>query len=287
MPAFVSRSILLLFTLLCVYHFPALGQHKAWRQFTLDDGLPSMNVWSIIQAKNRMLWFTSNKGIFSFDGYEFHEPVDTSVNRGTEAFFPSEDPSGRIWFSRLDRTVWYIEQDTVREWELNHALDSIRGNFLLIEQIGFDTNGDVWLHTGPLGFIAVNAKGELRKIRGSDQLNFLVGKIGDKLMFGFQSDIQRTPLRIEAISQMLLFEHGKMRVIGSAGFKKSIDLDFLNATAVDGKKIIIKGNMFNAKFEVSAPAQQPAPPGPPVPDSSSQYSGKGQFVTTNVKFKVS
>ena len=53
------------------------------------------------------------------------------------------------------------------------------------------------------------------------------------------------------------------------------------------KAVIIKGSMFNAKFEVSAPAQQPAPPGPPIPDSSPQYSGKGQFVTTNVKFKVS
>lgn len=57
-------------------------------------------------------------------------------------------------------------------------------------------------------------------------------------------------------------------------------------TKSGGKTIIIKGNMFNAKFEVTAPAQQPAPPGPPVPDGSPQYSGKGQFVTTNIKFKV-
>jgi hypothetical protein len=58
-------------------------------------------------------------------------------------------------------------------------------------------------------------------------------------------------------------------------------------TKSGGKKIIMKGSMFNAKFQVSAPAQQPAPPGPPVPDGNPQYSGKGQFVTTNIKFKVS
>lgn len=54
----------------------------------------------------------------------------------------------------------------------------------------------------------------------------------------------------------------------------------------DGKKIILKGNMFDAKFEVSSPAQQPTTSSP-IPDSSSQYSGHGQFASTNVKFKVS
>jgi hypothetical protein len=57
-------------------------------------------------------------------------------------------------------------------------------------------------------------------------------------------------------------------------------------TKSGGKAIIIKGSMFNAKFEVNAPAQQPTPAGP-VPDSSPQYSGHGQFVTSNVNFKVS
>lgn len=53
------------------------------------------------------------------------------------------------------------------------------------------------------------------------------------------------------------------------------------------KAIIIKGSVFNAKFEVQTPAQQPNPPGPPIPDSSPQYSGKGNFQTTNTKWKVS
>ncbi len=53
------------------------------------------------------------------------------------------------------------------------------------------------------------------------------------------------------------------------------------------KAIIVKGTTFNAKFEVQTPAQQPSPPGPPVPDSSAQYSGKGHFQTMNVKWKVS
>jgi hypothetical protein len=50
-----------------------------------------------------------------------------------------------------------------------------------------------------------------------------------------------------------------------------------------GKPLLLKGGNFNAKFEVQTPAQQPAPPGPPVPDATPSYSGQGSFVPANVK----
>lgn len=239
-PLVLCRSYLLPLLLLLPGMGHLWGQHKVWRQYTRNDGLPTMTVWSIIQAQDHRLWLTSDKGIFSFDGYEFHEPVDTSVNRGAEAFFPAEDPDGRIWFSRLDRTVWYIERDTVRAWNLNHVLDRIRNKFLVIQQIAFDKNGDVWLHAGHLGFVVVSARGELREIRGSDKSNFLFGQVGDNLMFGFQSDILLDPLRIESVSQILHLENGKIEEIGYAGFKSSTDPYFLNASSVDGKMVFIK-----------------------------------------------
>lgn len=54
----------------------------------------------------------------------------------------------------------------------------------------------------------------------------------------------------------------------------------------NGKPVMLKGAMFTAKFEVQSPAQQPAPPGPPVPDPAPMYSGQGNFVTTNMKWKA-
>ena len=56
-------------------------------------------------------------------------------------------------------------------------------------------------------------------------------------------------------------------------------------TTSGGTAVLLKGGDFNAKFEVVAPAMQPAPPGPPVPDSTTQYSGNGSFITTNTKSK--
>ncbi|MFO0615916.1 MAG: hypothetical protein U0414_25195 [Polyangiaceae bacterium] len=46
------------------------------------------------------------------------------------------------------------------------------------------------------------------------------------------------------------------------------------------KKMLLKGQTFDAKFEVKSPAQQPSPTGP-VPDSNTSYSGTAQFISAN------
>lgn len=57
-------------------------------------------------------------------------------------------------------------------------------------------------------------------------------------------------------------------------------------TKSGGKAILLKGSTFTAAFEVQSPAQQPTASGP-VPDSSPKYSGSGNFVSANLKFKAS
>ena len=57
-------------------------------------------------------------------------------------------------------------------------------------------------------------------------------------------------------------------------------------TKSGGKAVLLKGGTFNAKLQVMTPAQQPSPSGP-VPDSMTEYSGTGMFVTTNLQVKGS
>ena len=52
-------------------------------------------------------------------------------------------------------------------------------------------------------------------------------------------------------------------------------------TTIGGKKVILKGTMFTAKMQVTAPAQQPSPSGT-IPDPVAMATGQGQFITTNM-----
>jgi hypothetical protein len=54
------------------------------------------------------------------------------------------------------------------------------------------------------------------------------------------------------------------------------------AQTENGKKILIKGATFTAKFNVQTPAQQPTPGGP-VPDPVAVKPGTAQFITTNMQ----
>ena len=56
-------------------------------------------------------------------------------------------------------------------------------------------------------------------------------------------------------------------------------------TYTGNKLVLLKGGNFRAKFEVQNPAKQPAPPGPPIPDTTLQYSGRGMFMTKNTNFE--
>ncbi|WP_438044722.1 hypothetical protein [Sorangium sp. So ce128] len=57
-------------------------------------------------------------------------------------------------------------------------------------------------------------------------------------------------------------------------------------TRTGDKAVLLKGTTFEATFEVQNPAKQPPKgPGPPIPDSTLKYQGKGMFTTTNKIFK--
>ena len=56
-------------------------------------------------------------------------------------------------------------------------------------------------------------------------------------------------------------------------------------TKCGGKAVMLKGSTFTAKFEVMVPAMMPPPAS--TTDPMSQYTGTGNFITTNMTVKGS
>ena len=59
-----------------------------------------------------------------------------------------------------------------------------------------------------------------------------------------------------------------------------------STSSTGGVKLMVKGSSFTAKFSVAAPAMQPAPPAPPIPDPATEYSGSGSFVSLDTSVKA-
>ncbi|WP_373495244.1 histidine kinase [Aquiflexum sp.] len=158
-----------------------------WKNFTASDGLPGNEIFEILSDPQGHLWFVGDQGICRFNGYSFVRPVDTSAARGTEAFLPIVDSKGRIWFTRLDGSVWKIENDTVKSWKFNPVIKPYLEKFKPVESLSISENGDVWLAIYGLGFLVVQPNGQHRILPEPSKPSLPFSNTGGKLIYTYQS----------------------------------------------------------------------------------------------------
>ncbi|MFN8304318.1 MAG: histidine kinase [Saprospiraceae bacterium] len=164
------------------------AQHPLWRNFTINDGLPSNEVYSLMQDRRGLLWITTNQGVCYFNGYEFSRPVDTSTSVVSSTFNLCEDARGRVWFSRLPASLWLVEKDTVRPWQYNSTLAAYQknigytGHFL---PVGEDS---VWVEIGGKGILQVGRGGSSRFVQSLNKAGISIARIGGALLEVVEAD---------------------------------------------------------------------------------------------------
>ena len=68
--------------------------------------------------------------------------------------------------------------------------------------------------------------------------------------------------------------------IGTLSIQQLMPDHYVDSSKSNGKRLIQKGSMFIAKFQVMTPAMQPTVQGV-IPDSTTEYAGHGHFITTS------
>lgn len=101
------------------------AQSPAYRQFTDEDGLPSMTVYGIKQDKDGFLWIATTKGICRFDGKEFKKYFIPDM-KGQDFPYIFMDETGIPWFYNLAGEVFYVKDDTVRRADIINRLEGSR-----------------------------------------------------------------------------------------------------------------------------------------------------------------
>ena len=172
----------LLFTLFILHHLSSIAQHPVWRQYTTADGLPSNEVYGMLQDSRGFMWFTTNLGICRFNGYEFQRPIDTSAYAGNEAYRMAEDAEGNIWFNRLDASIWLVKNDTVRPWKYNYIIERLHKKFVNLGSLVVDKSGTAWIQLPTLGILVVHPDGRYRLLT-SDDGSFIFTEVENEVVF--------------------------------------------------------------------------------------------------------
>jgi signal transduction histidine kinase/ligand-binding sensor domain-containing protein len=78
---------------------------QAWspypRHFTVDDGLPTLDIYHIHQDKNGFIWLGTDVGLAKYDGYDFKVMTTRDGLPNNDVIRIVEDQKGRIWISSI------------------------------------------------------------------------------------------------------------------------------------------------------------------------------------------
>ncbi len=188
-----------------------------WRNYTTNDGLPSSEVYTVIQDKKGFLWFGTDKGVSRFDGYSFQNfgakegLLDNVIN------CIQEDETGRVWFSSMWGKLYYFEKDSIRSFKHNHLIEAYQKSFFL--SAGFarfekseNSEGYVLLGLVNLGILKITDSGQTELIVAQQAPALLVFKSGKKNIVVFQIKINST-VKPETHLQLPIFNYEGQKLV--------------------------------------------------------------------------
>ena len=85
------------------------AQTPHFRNYTVDDGLPSSHVYRAFQDSKGFMWFCTDKGIARFDGYKFEKFTTKNGLPNNDIWHCAEDSQQRIWFLSYANAFFYFD----------------------------------------------------------------------------------------------------------------------------------------------------------------------------------
>lgn len=96
-----------------------------YRQYNVNEGLPSSQVYTTLQDKKGYMWFSTDRGVTRFNGYSF-EHFATETGDGRNAVFRmQEDYKNRLWSIVLYRQLYYFEDNNFIPFKYNAIIDTL------------------------------------------------------------------------------------------------------------------------------------------------------------------
>jgi ligand-binding sensor domain-containing protein len=143
--ALLLRIVSGVYVLCCILPIISKAQEKdiKFHHITVDDGLPSNTVNSVIRDSRGFIWIASENGVSRYDGYTFsnfrsNEEDEFSISSNI-AYAVFEDKQDRLWVGSVNGLDL-----------LNRSMDRFDKHFfkgIPVRAIYQDTRGNVWIGT--------------------------------------------------------------------------------------------------------------------------------------------
>lgn len=124
------RTLLFLF----IFHNQLLvAQEPYFINYSIEDGLPSSNVYSVFQEQNGIIWFTTDVGIVKYNSKNFELFNTDDGLSDNEVFKMSKDFKGRIWLQTLNGKPCYIYKNKIFNQKNSTFLKQMKSSGMCVD----------------------------------------------------------------------------------------------------------------------------------------------------------
>ena len=153
-------QILIFLILFPILLFAQINLQPSFRNYSMDDGLPSNNFHSFAQDSKGYIWLGSVRGVTRFDGYEFKNFGLAEGLRANFINYLKEDGEGRMWMGSLGGGLFYHENDSIYPFEHNDIFSLYRDQYDHQERFTFQTSDSTWyIQLTSLGVLMIDQHG--------------------------------------------------------------------------------------------------------------------------------
>ncbi len=173
MTAIIRYFFLLL--LVCRPDFRAEAQRRELflKHFTADQGLPSNEMYQMLEDNRGYLWGVTDRGIVRYDGYQFEEmPIE-----GMSIVYPwfgvyNDSASGKIYFLGLKGQIAVYEKERLKAYPYNHKIGALHTKSDYTINSFYARNDSLWIGINIIGFYLITPEGVVIPQQIGDGIHF-------------------------------------------------------------------------------------------------------------------
>ncbi len=154
------RFILFFILLLAsIYTLEAQKMRREMTNYSVRDGLPSSEVYDVLQDDQGYMWFATDRGVSRFDGYDFKNFTNHDGLTDNVVFKFFVDEQKRIWCNGWVSKLCYFENGRLKQYRYNQVLSDSLGSLVKELRIHYDHANTLHVFSAH-GYCIINSKGE-------------------------------------------------------------------------------------------------------------------------------
>ncbi|MBK7888984.1 MAG: histidine kinase [Bacteroidetes bacterium] len=142
------------------------GSKPLFFHFTPQNGLPSSQIYQVLQDKSGYLWFASDHGLAKYNGYEFKKFTSADGLEDNTVFKMVLDSRNRVWLQTFSGRLFYVDNDSIYNYKFNPVIVNLVKNYVPLN-FYVDSLENVTFSCSHLGEYRIHVNGKVEQLFSS------------------------------------------------------------------------------------------------------------------------